>query len=448
MSIVKKSRNWIFLLAMILTYGVFGIAHMANARGSYENTYNSNYGANTTGCVLCHPNGNTSQFTAAGNAFGPSHNYAAIAPNPQMTQFSIPLTSTSLTVQITTFTATDNVYTPIKGYMATESATPPSYNATGWGTTAPRSYTFPVGTAPGPKILYAWVLDSVNKVGPSSAVSASTTVTLPPVLTTIAVAPATASIAAGATQQFTATARDQNGNLMSPQPAFTWSSSGTAVATINSSSGLATGVAAGSTGITATNGTVSGTASLTVKVVSPEPPPSIPGGADLSIWVGKWIKVSIQNRGYYSEEENRLSNDRQKLSAYLKITAWDPDNKILQATILGKGEDEEEKWSESILLRYISGTNLNFLCWSQMTLAGDATYGFTARIRGSMRKGNLAGGIFTSVGGYHVETPEENDNGDDDDDDEELSSKQSPAGWLKITGRLIAEAKVPADIRE
>jgi hypothetical protein len=159
----------------------------------------------------------------------------------------------------------------------------------------------------------------------------------------------------------------------------------------------------------------------------------------MTVWVGKWMKVNIQNGGYYIEKEDRLSNDRQRLSAYLKITAWDPNKKALQATILGKNKNEQEKWSEPISLHYLSGTDLNSLCWSQMTLAGDANYGFTARMRGIMRGGDLVGGIFTSVGGYHVDTTDEG---------EESSSNQQSAGWLKITGRLISEEKVPADIRE
>ena len=157
---------------MILS--IFGV-HMANARSSYQNTYNSNYGAHAPAdCSLCHPGGNTSRFTAAGNAFGSSHNYAAIAPAPHVTGFSIPSTSASLTVQITTFTATDNVYTPITGCMVTESATPPNYSAAGWSPTPPTSYIF--ATA-GAKTLYAWALDFVNVVSPY--MSASTTITLP-----------------------------------------------------------------------------------------------------------------------------------------------------------------------------------------------------------------------------------------------------------------------------
>jgi len=82
-------------------------------------------------------------------------------------------------------------------------------------------------------------------------------------VTKVAVTPATASIAAGATQQFTATATYSDGSTATVTATATWSSSSAATATI-SAGGLATGVAAGSATITATAGGVSGTASLTV----------------------------------------------------------------------------------------------------------------------------------------------------------------------------------------
>ncbi|MFA5942467.1 MAG: Ig-like domain-containing protein [Candidatus Paceibacterota bacterium] len=97
-------------------------------------------------------------------------------------------------------------------------------------------------------------------------ISASATVTVvavPQVLTSVAVTPATASIITGATQQFTASALDQFGSPMIPQPVFTWTSSDAAIATVNAS-GMATGVIPGAVTITATNGAFSGTAALTV----------------------------------------------------------------------------------------------------------------------------------------------------------------------------------------
>jgi uncharacterized protein YjdB len=99
-----------------------------------------------------------------------------------------------------------------------------------------------------------------------SGVSASATVTVPvPVatLTSIAVSPATGSIAAKATQQFTAMGKYSDGSTADLTGRVSWRSSNTAVATVNTS-GLATAVAAGSTTITASLSGVSGIASLTV----------------------------------------------------------------------------------------------------------------------------------------------------------------------------------------
>jgi len=87
-------------------------------------------------------------------------------------------------------------------------------------------------------------------VGCSGGSSGSGSAPIAPTLAAIAVTPASPTIAPNATQQFTATAKDSNGNVMS-SVAFTWSSSATGVATINSSSGLAAGVKAGATQITA-----------------------------------------------------------------------------------------------------------------------------------------------------------------------------------------------------
>ena len=93
--------------------------------------------------------------------------------------------------------------------------------------------------------------------------TASVTVTAPPVLTTITVAPASASVQTGRTAQFTATGVDQFGQPMAPQPAFTWSVSGGGTA--NRSGLFTAGAAAGGPfTVIATSGTVSGTASVTV----------------------------------------------------------------------------------------------------------------------------------------------------------------------------------------
>jgi 6-phosphogluconolactonase (cycloisomerase 2 family) len=83
-------------------------------------------------------------------------------------------------------------------------------------------------------------------------------------LTGVAVTPASASIAAGATQQFTATGMYSDNSTKDLTSSATWASSSTSVATI-AASGLATAVATGSSNITATAaGKTSAPATLTV----------------------------------------------------------------------------------------------------------------------------------------------------------------------------------------
>jgi hypothetical protein len=87
-----------------------------------------------------------------------------------------------------------------------------------------------------------------------------------PTLSSIAVTPASpASLAVGSTQQFTATGTYSDDSTAAITSNVTWASSNTTIATI-SSAGLATGVAAGNTNITASlSGVTSPAVTLAVK---------------------------------------------------------------------------------------------------------------------------------------------------------------------------------------
>ena len=80
---------------------------------------------------------------------------------------------------------------------------------------------------------------------------------LPATLVSLAVTPSNPSLAAGVSQQFTATGTYSNSSTQNLTGSVTWSSSATGVATINAS-GSATGVARGTTTVTAASGSVSG----------------------------------------------------------------------------------------------------------------------------------------------------------------------------------------------
>jgi type IV pilus assembly protein PilY1 len=94
----------------------------------------------------------------------------------------------------------------------------------------------------------------------------------PPTLVSITVTPVNPTIYLGNTQQFTATGIYSDGSTQNLTSQVTWSSATTSVATI-SSGGLATGITLGSSLITATLGTISGSTTLTVVNAPPPPPP-------------------------------------------------------------------------------------------------------------------------------------------------------------------------------
>jgi len=191
------------LLAVSVGIGV------AYGKSTYLTSFNSTYGTSGTvlnTCVLCHPGGKTSVLNSYATSYkNNNHSYPAIAnidsdgdgftniteinartfpgdatshpaPSdttpPVVTGFVIPANSSSLTVSITTFTATDA--SGVTGYMATESSATPSASAAGWSATAPASYTF---STAGAKTLYAWAKDAAGNV----SAPLSDTVTITPV---------------------------------------------------------------------------------------------------------------------------------------------------------------------------------------------------------------------------------------------------------------------------
>jgi len=90
---------------------------------------------------------------------------------PIISSFSIPSTSTSLTVPVTNFIASDN--TGVTGYILTESSTPPEVGIGDWTSNVPTSYTF---SESGTHTLYAWVADAAGNI--SASVVATVTITV------------------------------------------------------------------------------------------------------------------------------------------------------------------------------------------------------------------------------------------------------------------------------
>lgn len=142
--------------------------------------------------------------------------------------------------------------------------------------------------------------------------SASITVTAPTkTISSIAVTPSSASIAVGATQQFTATATYSDGSTGNVSSQASWSSSNDSAATVNSS-GLATGAGAGSANITASLSGVSGKSSLTVTS------PAGGGGGNVSITT--WHVDN--NRSGLNSNETSLTPSNVNSSSFGKLFSY------------------------------------------------------------------------------------------------------------------------------
>jgi uncharacterized protein YjdB len=126
------------------------------------------------------------------------------------------------------------------------------------------------------------------------------------VLQSITVSPASTQVAAGLTQQFTATGHYSDNSAQAITTSVTWSSSNTGIATVSNSAGsqgLAKGVAAGGlVTVTATQNAISGSAQLTVTapllvsiVVTPANPSVPAGSAQQFAAMGTYTDSSMQN---------------------------------------------------------------------------------------------------------------------------------------------------------
>jgi hypothetical protein len=108
-----------------------------------------------------------------------------------------------------------------------------------------------------------------------NGISGSTVLTVDPaILETIMVSPANPSVVQGQTEQFTALGMYSDNSTQDLTTQVTWASANTAVATITTT-GVASGVAAGQSTISASLAGLSGSSQLTVTTPAPPPPPLV-----------------------------------------------------------------------------------------------------------------------------------------------------------------------------
>ena len=112
---------------------------------------------------------NQAEFSA-GTFPGDPNDYPMDTTAPVVTLFSLPATSSSLTVAVTQLTATDDV--AVTGYMLSESDTAPAADDPNWSADAPTSYTFATAAM---HTLYAWARDAAGNVSAGVSTQVDTT---------------------------------------------------------------------------------------------------------------------------------------------------------------------------------------------------------------------------------------------------------------------------------
>lgn len=150
----------------------------------------------------------------------------------------------------------------------------------------------------------------------------------------------------------------------------------------------------------------------------------------MSIWAGKWFSITMKNKGYYTGQ-GTLSNDGGEVRGYLKLESWDPTSRVLQGVFRQYDAQNNQLVSDPMSLQYASGTPAKFRFSSRGN--GDFTYGFTGQIQAQGKNGAIENARLRTLAGYHMQP-------------DQSAQEQSWVGWLSVSGRMIPESKVPAEI--
>jgi uncharacterized protein YjdB len=166
----------------------------------------------------------------------------------------------------------------------------------------------------------------------SAGGSAFVSITVAQAISSVSVVPATASIGVRDTQVFTAVAKDSGGSVIPGATAASWASATPGIASIDASSGVATGVALGGpVTITATLSGFSGTAQLTVTPFTinwffgeATPVGAASGtGANLTVHVGDRVQWKITDGGFHSSTSCGSANPPFGCTGGRQAFSWD-----------------------------------------------------------------------------------------------------------------------------
>lgn len=244
--------------------------------------------------------------------------------------------------------------------------------------------------APTYTTLVATVTSALTGLTDPAAVAAVTTaVSTAPAytLTSITVTPAIPSVAVVATQQFTATGTYSDASTKDLTGAVVWSSSNISAATI-AISGIATTVAAGTTTITATSGSFTGTASLTATA----PVTTTPSGFTAAAITGNTylFDFTLNSYGVYPATATFNANGTGRYNAY--ASTWRIDQKgVLTILVPTTGLDME------VAITSGSVGTIAYVTVIEMQPASATTQAISMKIIGTMAPKKTAPPAFTAA---------------------------------------------------
>ena len=236
-----------------------GVATISNASGSEGRATSVSTGTTTISATLGSISGSTTLTVTTATLVS----IAITMANPVLTQ--------GTTIQLTA----TGTYSDSSTQNLTTTVT--------WGSSNPGVAT--ISNTPGSQGLASAVSVGSTMISASlGGVTGTTTLTVTAaLLVSIAVTPATASIGVGATQQFTAMGTYSDSSTQNLTTSVTWYSGNGAAASISNtagSNGRATGLAAGTSTITAVLSGITGAATLTVTAVATPVTVSFPAQGD------------------------------------------------------------------------------------------------------------------------------------------------------------------------
>jgi hypothetical protein len=155
---------------------------------------------------------------------------------------------------------------------------------------------------------------------------------------------------------------------------------------------------------------------------------SVSHAEDLSIWNGKWFKITEKISSLQANETGSISPSNYSQTIYIHIYEVDETSRVLHCENYDE-RDGRLQPTGNIDIRVSSGGSLDFSWYIEMgSEVQDVIYGGTAgRIRGKTKGGALSSATLKTVGGFAAF----------------VGDFGPGVGGINWSGSLVPESKVP-----